>query len=174
MLNTKRTTIRIFAQLIGKLTATEPGVKHARLYTKPFETIKDKELRNFDSFMNVPRNLDSILQWWIDNLPLCYKNIMLSAPNIAIYTDASLKMYGAYDATNNVKTNGFWSTEEQQLHINVLELKACEIGLQTLWKNVTHAHVRKYTQITRQVAHTSINTGERFRHWIFFSRRIWF
>lgn len=173
MLNTKR-TIRIFAKVIGKLTAAEPGVKHARLYTKLFETIKDKELRNHrGSFMNMPHNLDSILQWCIDNLPLCYRNIILSAPNITIYTDASLKMYGAYEATNNVKTRGFWSMEEQQLHINLLEMKACEIGLQTFCKNVTHAHVRIYTDNTTSCAYIN-KYARKIPLLDIISRRIWF
>jgi hypothetical protein len=50
------------------------------------------------------------------------------SPDIIIYTDASLNMYGAFDATNNLQANGYWTTDEQKEHINVLELKACEIA----------------------------------------------
>ena len=139
-LNTQRTTIRNFAKLIGKLNAAEPGVQHATLFIKPLEKVKEAELRrrrgNFDSYMNVPRAIHYILNWWIDNIGLCYKHIMLNPLHITIYTDASLQMYGAYDATNDSRTQGFWSTADQSLHINMLEMKACEIGIHTFCKEL--------------------------------------
>ena len=134
-LNTQRTTIRNFAKLIGKFNAAEPGVQHATLFIKPLEKVKETELPrhrgNFDSYMNVPRAIHYILNWWIDNIGLCYKHITLNPPHITIYTDASLQMYGAYDATNDSRTQGFWSSADQSLHINMLEMKACEIGIHT-------------------------------------------
>lgn len=69
-------------------------------------------------------------------------------PDITIYTDATLDMHDVYDETHNMEANGFWSLQEQQLHINILELKACEIGLYTFCKEKTNAHVRLYTDNT--------------------------
>lgn len=41
----KTITIRKFAQLIGKLVASEPGVSYAPLYYKTLEIEKDKALK---------------------------------------------------------------------------------------------------------------------------------
>lgn len=44
ILSKRRTTIREFSKLIGKLVATEPGVEYAPLFIKPLEKIKDRAL----------------------------------------------------------------------------------------------------------------------------------
>jgi len=52
MLNKCEVTIREFVQLIGRMVASEPGVKFGPLYYKPLETVKDQALQiskgNFD------------------------------------------------------------------------------------------------------------------------------
>ena len=45
ILSKKSITIREFAQIIGKLVATEPGVQYAPLYYKRLELHKDKQLQ---------------------------------------------------------------------------------------------------------------------------------
>ena len=73
MLDKKHVTIREFAQMIGKMVAAEPGVEYAPLYYKPFELVKNHNLKrkrgNFDSFMRVPGYLKPDFKWWIKNLP---------------------------------------------------------------------------------------------------------
>lgn len=107
--------------------------------------------------MNVPRDIDNMLLWWI----------------ITIFTDASTKMYGAYDQTNKLETKGFWSPEEQLLHINVLELKACEIGVKTFCKNISNVHVRLYTDNTTSCAYIN-NFGGKVDSLNTIARNIWF
>lgn len=84
------------------------------LYIRPLEIIKDIELKrhigNVESFINIPRCIDSTLQWWIENIHTCYKNISVPKPDLTIYTDASLKMYGAYDKTKKLKLKNFGCT----------------------------------------------------------------
>ena len=176
-LNAKRTTIRNFAKLIGKLNAAEPGVQHATLFIKPMEKIKEVELRrhcgNFDSYMNIPRVIDDILNWWIDNIGSSFKHVTQNPPHITIYTDASLQMYGAYDETNDSRTQGFWSTEEQRLHINILEMKACEIGIHTFCRNSTNVHVRLYTDNTTSCSYIN-NYGGKISNLDEIARRLWF
>ena len=176
MISAKRTTIRNFSKLIGKLIAAEPGVQHAPLYIRPLEKVKDLQLRkqrgNFDTFMKIPRSVHPILQWWIDNTQRSYKNISLTAPDVVIYTDASLQMYGAYNETSNTKTNGFWDSSEQKLHINILELKACEIGIHTLCKDINNKHLRLYTDNTTSCAYIN-RYGGKHESLDSIARRIW-
>ena len=173
----RRVTIRSFARLVGKLNSAQAAVSNAPLYIRPLEKIKDYYLKrhkgNFNSFMNLPISANDILKWWIDNVQNSYKPIIVRPPDIIIYTDASLEMYGAYDKTNDSQTNGYWSIEEQSDHINVLELKACEIGLLIFCKNKTNVHVRIYTDNTTSCSYIN-KYGGKYKQLDDIARRIWF
>lgn len=172
-----RITIREFAKLVGKLNAAEPGVTHAPLYIRPLEKVKEQQLKihrgNFDRFMTVPNTSVEILQWWMENIHGCYKNIHVGPPDMIIYTDASRDMYGAYDKTHDAHTNGYWSIEDQKEHINVLELKACEIGLLTFCKNRTNIHIRLYTDNMTSCSYIN-KYGGKYESLDRIARQIWF
>ena len=59
-------TIRDFAQIIGKLVASEPGVQYAALYYKPLEIQRDFELKlskgDFDSHIILSQKSKDCLQ----------------------------------------------------------------------------------------------------------------
>lgn len=67
MLKTRRTTIKTFAKLIGKLVAAIPGVEYALLFIKPLEKIKEIQLSrhrgSFNSYMAVPASANQSIQW---------------------------------------------------------------------------------------------------------------
>jgi len=54
------------------------------------------------------------LKWWIEYVDAPKKRVSPRVANAVLYTDASNPMWGAYDETHNQKTNGFWSTEENE------------------------------------------------------------
>ena len=60
-------------------------------------------------------------------------------PDITIYTDSSTLGWGVTDGKN--PSGGRWKAEEIN-HINVLELKAILIGVQTYCKGKNYKHVR--------------------------------
>ena len=68
--------------------------------------------------------------------------------SLILYSDSSKKGCGAYKETENIRTGGEWSVTEQEFHINILELKACQLTLQTFWTNVNNLHVRVYLDNT--------------------------
>ena len=148
ILGRKRVTIREFAKLIGKLVALEQGVEYAPLYYKPLEKVKDIQLKvhhgNFDSFMTIPHHLYPVITWWIHNVSHSFKVISHGQPQLTLFSDASTKGWGAFNETDNIRTGGEWSAQEQSLHINILELKACQLTLLTFCKNITNKHVRIY------------------------------
>ena len=152
ILHASRITIRKFSKLVGKLVAASPGVQYAVLYTRPLEKIKETELKThqgkFNAYMNIPVTCQFWLNWWISNIHTSFKPINIKPPDVVIYTDASLKQWGAYDKTHNQKTNGFWSVEEQSNHINILELKACQFGIMAFCKNMHNIHVRVFMDNT--------------------------
>ena len=141
-------TIRLLAKLIGKMVAAEPGVETAPLFYKPLEKVKDKCIKrakgNFNNFMKLPETVKPTISWWIKNLRTSKKLVSHGQPKFVIYSDASKKGYGAINKTTNATTNGQWSLTEQNFHINILELKACQLALTSLCKDTTQCHIRIY------------------------------
>ena len=82
-------------------------------------------------------------------------------------------MYGAYNATNDSRTQGSWSTADQSLHINILEMKACEIGIHTFCKELKNVHVRLYTDNTTSCSYINNYSGK-ISNLDEISRRLWF
>lgn len=140
-------TIRQLAELVGNLTATLPGVVFGPLFIKPLEIAKDQALRlnkgNFDSSMELHYSLKEVLNWWVVNLPKTRKHVLQSKPDFDLYTDSSTSGWGG--VFGEIQTGGFWSMEESKLHINVLELKACLLSLQSLCANLKNTHIRIFS-----------------------------
>ena len=176
IINLKRTTIKDFAQLIGKLVAAIPGVEHALLYIKPLEKVKDKQLGihqgNYKSFMTIPTSIKPNIQWWIDNVKTSYKKISYGPPDLVLYSDSSKQGWGGYNETDNQKTGGLWDNKEQEEHINILELKACELTIKAFCKNMTGKHIKVFMDNTNSVAYLK-NYGGRTDVLNDIARNIW-
>ncbi|XP_052234246.1 uncharacterized protein LOC127846782 isoform X1 [Dreissena polymorpha] len=176
MVTKKRTTIREFAKLIGKLVAATPGVEYATLFIRPLEKIKEHALSkhngNFNSYMNIPKSIHPSLQWWINNIESSYKKIYHGPPDIIIYSDASKTGWGGYNKTNGQKTGGIWSAGEQSMHINILELKACQLTVMAFCKNETNKHLKLYMDNTNSVAYLK-NFGGRTDDLHNLARKLW-
>ena len=139
-------TIRDFAQIIGKLVASEPGVQYAALYYKPLEIQRDLELKldkgDFDSHIILSQKSKDCLHWWIDNLTTAFRPLERPQPSRVIESDSSLTGYGAYDVTNDIEISGIWTNDDKEKHINYLELKAAFLALKSICKDVNNEHVR--------------------------------
>ena len=160
-------SIREFAQLIGKFVAAEPGVHYAPLFYKPLEIQRDHELKinkgNFDSSMALSFESIDCIQWWIDNLHKAFKPILISKPDRIIESDSSLTGYGAHDVTYNQEFSGLWTGEDQQHHINFLELKAAFLSLKHLCGNVTNEHIQLFLDNMTAIKYLSKMGGRKER-----------
>lgn len=138
--------IRDLAILVGKLVAAEPAVEYAPLYIKTLERDKDRGLRankgNFEERIRLSRVSLCDLQWWIDNLHTACKWLRRQPPDIVISTDSSKSGWGGIMHDSNLHTGGHWSYVEKNDHINVLELKAAFLVLQSLCASRSNVHVR--------------------------------
>lgn len=128
--------------------------------------MKDKYLRkskgNFNKLMSVPDHIKPHLNWWINNISYSQKLVSHGQPKLVIYSDASKKGWGAIDKTNNRKTSGQWSSSEQQNHINILELKACQLALMSLCKDVSDYHIHIFMDNTTSCSYVNKFGGKRF------------
>ena len=75
-------------------------------------------------------NLKEELQWWIQNLQIFNGHYLIQPQNLlTIRTDTSKKGWGT--VCQGIPTGGEWSLQQQQLYINVLEMKAVKLALPT-------------------------------------------
>ena len=149
-------TIRQLARVIGKVNATKPANRHAPLLTKNMEIEKNfaliKERFNYDATMTLSREAREDLIWLTTNLGGISAPIRQSNPDYVINTDASNEGWGCYDPQSDTKSGGRWNAQEQEQHINTLELKAIWFGILTLVKGMMNIHVRIMTDNTTAVA----------------------
>lgn len=158
-------SIRDFAQIIGKFVASEPGVEHAALHLKSLELEKEKQLKkfsgNFDAKFQLSENVKHELHWWIDNVHTTFKPIFRPPPDIELESDSSNYGWGGVSKTDDLKTGGFWSYEEQHHHINVLELKAIFLTLKCFCSSRSNVHVRLYSDNTVAVNYINKQGGRK-------------
>ena len=179
-------SIRQVATLVGKCLATKPANPWALLYTKQLEIDKITALNvhayNFDAKMKLSKEARQDLNWWLQNVDTLSSPIHSSSPDIVLKTDASLEGWGCFLDNENTSTGGRWSVEEQQFHINYLELKAILLSLKSVGRNWSDCHVRirsdnttAVSSINRQGSTHSLLCNEITKQiWEFaFVRKIW-
>ena len=79
---------------------------------------------------------------------------------------------GAYDKTKNLRKGGHWSQEEQEDHINVLELRAIFLGLKALCGSESNTHIQLYCDNTSSCANLR-NFGGKKRYLNVLAIDIW-
>ena len=73
---------------------------------------------------------------------------------------------------SGMKTGGQWSAEEQALHINILELKACQLAIFTFCKDLTNLHVRIFMDNTTSCSYINKLGGKTYELDLL-AREIW-
>ena len=170
-------TIRFIARIIGKMNATQPGNKYAALLTHNMEIDKIMALRNhcFDYDAHTTLSIGSMkdLNWIAKYLSSSSAPIRQPQPDYLIYTDASSKGWGCFDPQTKEKLGGRWGLEEEELHINMLELKAIWLSLQTITKQMTKIHLRIMTDSTTALACVNKQGSTRCTQRNIIARQIW-
>ena len=116
------------------------------------ERVKIKQLArhkgDFDQIIELSQADKRDLPWWMANTASLNKNIVISDPDIIIYTDASREGWGCHVPKTDQYASGRWSLEEQGLHINALELLAVYLSLQAIFSNESAKHIKVMTYNT--------------------------
>ncbi len=161
LLGSGKTTIRQVAHVIGVLVSSLPAVQYGALHYRKLELGKTQALRenygNFDAFMTLSEDAKTELLWWIDNIMCAQKVLITPSPEIILTTDASNIGWGA--VLRDQQTGGHWSPQEQEFHINYLELKAVLLGLKSLCSKCTATHIRVQSDNTTAVAYINSMGG---------------
>ena len=132
-------SIRELAHVIGLIVSSFPAIKPARLYYRDLEVCKLAALSSSDGDYNAIVYLSQLardsLQWFVVNSHL-YNGTSISKPSkvMTMTTDASHLGWGV--VCDGVSSSGLWSSKEQAMHINWLELSAVLFGVKWL----VHSH----------------------------------
>lgn len=142
--NSSNLSVEYVARIIGYMISSLPAVQFGRLYCRNIEQDKIQALKiskgNYKANMSLSCESKVEVKWWLDNVDTAYNVIGHSPIDFTVYSDASLKGWGA--ALNDVSCGGQWSSEEAKNHINYLELSAALFALQCFVDEISNSHVK--------------------------------
>ena len=170
--------IRDIARILGILVSYCTGVEYGQLHYKELERAKTVALKaacgNFEAKMAIQCDIiKADLQWWIESCHIP-KPISRGNPQITVQTDASMKGWGAILLTHTIENaGGRWAWAEGQTHINVLELRAAYLGLQTFEQSIRGKHVLLQMDNSTAVAYINHMGGSQSAQCDRIARKIW-
>ena len=135
---------QLWQVVLGHLASLERLVPHSRLRIRSLQWhLKTHWSPESDSpSLPVPlsQEVREDLSWWMvqDHL-LKVVRFRTPAPDLHLYLDASRSGWGAHLLDRVV--SGVWSEQEKLLHINLLEMEAIFLALQSFQELVTGCHV---------------------------------
>ena len=159
-----RPKIREVASVLGLLNdvckASEFGLGHVKtLEIQKIKALKIVGSKQFEGKMSLSKDSLDDLTWWENNIGSAQKKIYISPPTSVLTTDASLQGWGA--CYLGQKTGGRWNLQEKDKHINVLELKAIELGLKSLCLDKSLSEIKIQSDNTTAVAYIKHQGGTR-------------
>ena len=153
---------QLWQVILGHLASLERLVPHGRLRMRSLQWhLKSQWSPESDppSFpVALPEEARRYLSWWMvrDHL-LVGVRFGTPAPDLHLYSDASLSGWGAHLLDQNV--SGVWSAQEKLLHINLLEMKALFLALQAFQEDVAGHHVTAMCDNSMVVAYVNKQGG---------------
>ena len=137
--------IRQVAELLGLMVAYNEGADMGPLHYRGLEQDKITALKlnkgSYDAHMRVSNEGMDDINWWLENVDYVYKTIWQDVPDMEIFSDASLKGWGAKLTNTGISIGGRWTPEEARQHINVLEMQAGFFALKSFCKDLRDTRV---------------------------------
>ena len=175
--NESKPKIRKVASLLGLLNDVCKATEYGKVYVKRLEIQKILALRRvgrrqFEGRMKISYNSMKDLTWWERNIDTASHSIRPVVPEKTLKTDASGLGWGA--CFDDQRTGGRWSLQESELHINVLELKAVELGLCSLCSDTDNlTGIKVLCDNMTSVSYLRNKGGTRSSECNEITRRIW-
>jgi len=149
---------RHLSQFIGKLNAASQAILVAPLFYRALQGDLQKGLaqgeQDYNHSLSLSPQAKEELCWWQKHLIHWNGRTTLRRPvQVTIQSDASLAGWGA--VCNGVRTRGSRTSQEQDMHINCLELLATELAMKSFLKG--HRGVTVLLQLDNSTAVAYIN-----------------
>lgn len=149
------------AKCIGTLISASPAIPYSMLYTRHLEILKQKALNeNGNSFkgqIELSELARNELIWWKANIPNKKFYMLNDFYEYEFYSDSSLSGWGCIFGTKVAR--GFWTLEEQDLHINTLELFAVLNGLNAFFRNCHNCQILVRCDSTTAICYINKHGG---------------
>ena len=168
--------LRDLAQLLGFLESTRPAIWLAPLHFRHLQYCLIQQLAlnqgSYDSRVSLHPLAKEELRWWIANIHRV-NGSLLHPPSceMTITSDASKLGWGA--ACGHRTTKGSWSAQERLLHINVLELKAAFLAIQSFLKHKSNISIKLRLDNTTAVAYVNNKGGTRSPELVELTLELW-
>jgi len=162
-LQNKALPARTWLQLIGLLNSQEKLTTYGRRRLRHVQWALRAQwrsaLRPLTHMVSVTREAITAIQWWMDpNTVLQGTPIRLPDPTLEVQTDASVTGWGGHSGTQVF--SGTWSGIEQELHINLLEMRAVRLTLEQLRPH-RDQHILVHTDNVTVMTHLNKQGGVR-------------
>ena len=140
-------TIQFVASVIGTLISAFPGVEFGRLHYRNLERDKVKALArnngNYRALMRLFEAAKQELQWWTTHVMHASRRLRHPVISYIFQTDASDLGWGVTCTTNpKLQSQGLWTSEQCNLHINVRELYVVFICLTIFCTDKSEVHIK--------------------------------
>ena len=128
-------TIIEVSGLVGLMVAFSVTFNYGTAHLKGLEKEKGDASKlaagNFDSRMSLSFEAREDICWCLRNIRQSGQTLRRPKPHLVVFTDASNEGWGAH--VGSATAGGRWTAEELSDHINVLELRAILLELQSLY-----------------------------------------
>ena len=157
------------------LIAALPAVRHGALHYRVMEVAKNFALRenggDFEALMMLSPEAGREVRWWITNVYHSCKFLHAPPITIVIHSDASLAGWGATDSVSTVGAP--WKDTDDLLHINVLELTAARLALETLATAAQSTHIQLKLDNLTAIAYVNKMGGTHSPECNYVTQQIW-
>ena len=169
-------SLHLLAQLQGFLESCRPAVWLAPLHFRHLQSCLIQQVAlnkgSYQGTVLLDPQAREELQWWVTNIKRVNGSpIHPPATEMVITLDASKMGWGA--TFGNLSTNGRWSKQESDLHINVLELKATFLAIQAVLKNQSNLAVKLRLDNTTAVTYVNNQGGTRSPSLMLLTLELW-
>ena len=176
LLEGSRFKIRFVASAIGFIVDLCKGIEYGANHFRYLERDKILALRKagskgYEGSMFLSNDARKELKWWRKNVKFRSKKIRVNQPTLLIKTDASNQGWGA--VFDEERTGGRWSQNEIIDHINVLELRAILLGLQSFFKDYSNVDILVKSDNTTAVAYVNNMGGSKSMQCEKIAKQIW-
>ena len=155
-------SVRFLSSILGSLEFFRWGFAHTAIHYRSLQRDVISFLAkgfSYSSLVHASKAAKVDLQWWVNcGSDLPPKSLSPFSPHLIVETDASLSGWGAWCSTGE-KVFGWWSLEESQCHINVLELQAVVFAFHCLFKNSCNISILVKSDNTTVVAYINKQGG---------------
>lgn len=168
-------SIQKLARIIGLIVAAFPAFYQGPLHYRQLERLKTQQLyihKDWAAPIAVSLGAREDITWWLDHAESQNgKPIRPPVVGVVLASDASGSGWGA--VLGSTMASGIWSQEQSQLHINVREMLAVQLGLLQLASHISNKHIQLQIDNTTVVSYLNRMGGTHSLHLDNLAQAIW-